>query len=116
MAKLTEEEMQIRKFEREQARKEKEDRGELNYITKTLKNGNTLYLIDCSGSGGGNFYSPQYLRVVEVSANTKYTKVNAKNVIKHYDSFEYNKFAGKGKKSLYAQQYKKAKELFESIN
>lgn len=76
----------------------------------------TLVLVDVAGAGSGNFYSPQFFKVVEIEDGSTYTKSNAKNVLKVHGLFKYNRYAGKGANSTKALQEKEAQALFDSIN
>ena len=78
-----------------------------------LQNGNDLVLVEVGGAGGGGFYSPTYLRTAEIERDTKYTKINAKNVRRDVGWYKFNYFGGRGEKSFYAQQLQKANASFD---
>ncbi len=63
------------------------------------------------GRGGGNFYSPRYINVVELVDGTEYRSIKSKNVIKVHSRKEFNGCSTQGPKSLYAKLMQEAEEL-----
>lgn len=82
------------------------------HARKQNEAGNDVVIVDVGGSGGSNFYKPNYIRVAEIEHGSEFTKINGKNVIDEIASYEYNQYGGSGPKSRYHRCMEAAKKDF----
>ena len=81
-----------------------------------LRNKNQVLALAVSSHGGGDFYRPMKVVVVEVAAGTKFTQRNRKNVVRAVEIGEYNGASTTGPKSQYAALAASAKSLVASMS
>ena len=61
-----------------------------------------LLLLEVSGHGGGDFYNPAHILLVEIDAGTTFTQRNRKNVRAAIEVGEFNARSTRGPRSHYA--------------
>lgn len=78
---------------------------------------NTVVLIvEVSSHGGGGYYFPTYLKVVEIEEDTKYYSSRGKNVVEVHNEALFNARSTRGPRSQYGYALKESLECFNSIN
>lgn len=85
------------------------------HAEKNLENGNHLVLVEVAGSGGGRFYSPGYLKLVELDSK-EYRASNSKNVRKVHAEREFNAFSTQGPRSRFGKQLVLLTEKFDQLH
>lgn len=82
---------------------------------KILKNGNKAVVVTVGKAGGGHWYSPALMRVVEIQPHTNYYLITGKNVVCEHFCREFNYNAGCGPDSRRGRLENAAMAIFDSL-
>lgn len=85
------------------------------HAQKQLVSGNHLLLIEVAGRGGGDFYRPKHLKLIELS-NADYKSSSAKNVVDVHSEMEFNGSSTRGPRSRFGSILEELKEEFETLH
>jgi len=80
---------------------------------KQLANGHTLTLAVVSSHGGGEFYKPGYLRIVESAG--EFRSIRSKSVVDVHFEESFNFCAGRGPSSHFGRALAKAERQMQSL-